>query len=115
MRGGARGVAYRGGVYRRGVGVGAAAVGAAAAGAAATGAYYSGYGPLSYGGYGPSSGYGGYGASTVGVPGTASAQRPTFEEAWKICTPYAQQIGDWNVQGRTARGKSCMLRYGYTI
>jgi hypothetical protein len=121
VRGGARGVAYRGGVYRRGVGVGAAAVGAAAAGAAATGAYYSGYGPgyggygSSYGGYGPSSGYGGYGASTVGVPGTASTQRPTFEEAWKICTPYAQQIGDWNVQGRTARGKSCMLRYGYTI
>jgi hypothetical protein len=39
----------------------------------------------------------------------------TLEQAWKRCTPYAQQIPDWNVQGRTARGKTCMLRYGYQI
>jgi hypothetical protein len=131
VRGGARGVAYRGGVYRRGVGVGAAAVGAAAAGAAATGPYYSGYGP-SYGygsgywGSGPSYGYGtgyatgyqpGYGSPTgyqQPAPGS-STEKLTFEQAWAKCTPYAQQVPDWNVQGRTARGKSCMLRYGYQI
>jgi hypothetical protein len=58
-------------------------------------------------------------AGTVGLPDTASAQKRekklTFEQAWAKCTPYAQQIPDWNVQGRTARGKSCMLRYGYRI
>jgi hypothetical protein len=134
VRGRARGVAYRGGVYRRGVGVGAAAVGAAAAGAAAT-SYYSGYGPgYGYGtgyqpGYGSWTGYQpGYGTATGYQPGYGTAtgyqQQPgpgssteklTFEQAWAKCTPYAQQIGDWNVQGRTARGKSCMLRYGYRI
>jgi hypothetical protein len=125
VRGGARGVAYRGGVYRRGVGVGAAAVGAAAAGAAATGAYYSGYGTGSWG-YGPGYGYGtgystgyqpGYGSSTgYQQPGPGSStEKLTFEQAWAKCIPFAQQVPDWNVQGRTARGKSCMLRYGYQI
>jgi hypothetical protein len=130
-----RGVAYRGGVYRRGVGVGAAAAGAAAVGAAAVGAaatasYYSGYGPgYDYGpgystayqqpGYGSWTGYQqpGSGSSTgYQQPGTGSStQSLTFEQAWAKCTPEAQQVPDWNVQGRTARGKSCMLRYGYRI
>jgi len=58
-------------------------------------------------------------AGAVGLPDMASAQKRekklTLEQAWAKCTPYAQQIPDWNVQGRTARGKSCMLRYGYRI
>ena len=58
-------------------------------------------------------------AAAIGLPDTASAQKRqkklTFEHAWAKCTPYAQQVPDWNVQGRTARGKSCMLRYGYRI
>lgn len=58
-------------------------------------------------------------AGAIGLPDTASAQerekKLSFEQAWAKCTPHAQQIAQWNVQARTARGKSCMLRYGYRI
>lgn len=42
-----------------------------------------------------------------------SAKKLTFEQAWKKCTPVARQLDEG--QGRTARGKSCMLHYGYRI
>ena len=68
--------------------------------------------------YGSPTGYQpGYGSPTgyqQPAPGS-STEKLTFEQAWAKCTPYAQQVPDWNVQGRTARGKSCMLRYGYQI
>jgi hypothetical protein len=59
-------------------------------------------------------------AAPIGFADTALAakkttKKVTLERAWKKCTPFAQQIPEWNVQGRTARGKACMLRYGYTI
>jgi hypothetical protein len=61
-------------------------------------------------------------AVTIGFGETALAQKRkappkklTYEEAFKKCTPYARQIPEWNVQGRTARGASCMRRYGHQI
>jgi hypothetical protein len=62
-------------------------------------------------------------AGTVGLPDTASAQtkrakpekKLTYDQAWKKCTPYAQQIPEWNTQGRYARAASCMRSHGHAI
>jgi hypothetical protein len=59
-------------------------------------------------------------AAPVGFADTAlaakkSPKKLTYEQAFKKCTPFAQQIPEWNVQGRTARGASCMRRYGHQI
>jgi hypothetical protein len=138
-----RGGVYRRGVGVGAAAAGAAAVGAAATASYYSGygpgydygpgystAYqqpgygsWTGYQQPGYGyqqpGYGSWTGYQqpGSGSSTgYQQPGTGSStQSLTFEQAWAKCTPEAQQVPDWNVQGRTARGKSCMLRYGYRI
>jgi hypothetical protein len=48
-------------------------------------------------------------AGAIGLPDAASAQKRekklSFEQAWAKCTPHAQQIAEWNVQARTARGQ----------
>lgn len=58
-----------------------------------------------------------------GLADTASAQtkrakpekKLTYEQAWKKCTPHAQQIPEWNTQGRYARAASCMRSHGHAI
>jgi hypothetical protein len=61
-------------------------------------------------------------AASIGFPETASAQKKqkepkklTYDQAWKKCTPFAQQVPEWNTQGSYARGASCMRRYGHQI
>ena len=60
-------------------------------------------------------------AATIGYAETASAQKRkapkklTYEQAFKKCTPFAQQVPEWSASGRYARGASCMRRYGHQI
>jgi hypothetical protein len=59
-------------------------------------------------------------AAPIGFADTASAAKKsakklTYEQAFKKCTPFAQQIPEWNVSGRASRGAACMRRYGHQI
>jgi hypothetical protein len=59
-------------------------------------------------------------AAPIGFADTAlaakkSTKKLTYEEAFKKCTPFAQQVPEWNVSGRTSRGAACMRRYGHQI
>jgi hypothetical protein len=59
-------------------------------------------------------------AAPIGFADTASAAKKspkklTYEQAFKKCTPFAQQVPEWSASGRYARGASCMRRHGHQI
>jgi hypothetical protein len=61
-------------------------------------------------------------AATICFSETASAKKRkappkqlTYDEAFKKCTPFAQQVPEWSASGRYARGAACMRRYGHQI
>ena len=54
---------------------------------------------------------------TSAVAKTNEARRPTYEEAWSLCTTQLNQqhILSNEAGQRYAAGASCMLKYGYRI
>lgn len=99
-----------------------AAVGAAVVGAAATGAYYGGYTQPYYdSGYGTnySTGYSNTGYNNTGYNNNTgySGGRPTYDQAWHLCTDALNQsrIPKDNAGARQAAGAGCMQRFGYRL